>query len=80
MRLKDRKRMSWAEILRNYPDQWLRLEDVEWEKDNDNSIVSAVVTRVGKPTAQDEFDAMDGKSVERFADSGRVFYVGGFTL
>ena len=59
------ERMPWKDIKQAYPDRWVRLEDVEWE-DNGVDVVSAVVTRVGKPTAMDLRDAMSGKSVERF--------------
>ena len=69
-------RMSWDEIVRTYPEQWVRLENVVWEPDNDSSVVSAVVTRVGDPSIQDLRDAMQSRSVERFTETKQNMHLG----
>lgn len=35
-------RMTWSEIKKNYPDQWVGLTDVDWE--NEATVASAVVS------------------------------------
>lgn len=40
---KNLERLSWDDILRSYPDQWVGLTDVEWEPDNSATVKSAVV-------------------------------------
>ena len=37
------KRMTWKEIEETYPDQWVGLTDVEWDKPGGANVVSAVV-------------------------------------
>ena len=74
------ERMTWKEIVHTFPEQWVRLEDVEWEPDNDSSVVSAVVTRVGEPSIQDFRDAMQSRSVERYTETGKTFYSGVATI
>ena len=72
-------RMTWNEIVENYPESWVRLEDVEHTPGNDATVVSAIVTRVGDPSDQDIFDAMDGRSEEKYTYGGSVIRVGGVT-
>lgn len=69
-------RMSWNDIVTAYPEQWVRLDDVEWEPDNDSSVVSAVVAHVGEPTIQDYREAMSGRSALRFTETGRALHTG----
>lgn len=42
------KRMTWQEIAKAYPDQWVGLTDVEYEPDNYSTIKSAVVIYTNK--------------------------------
>ena len=72
-------RMTWGEIVNRYPESWVRLEDVEHAEGNSATVVSAVVTRVGDPSDQDIFDAMDGLSEERYTYGGNIVRVGGVT-
>ena len=37
------ERMTWSEIAKTYPNQWVGLTDVEREPDNYSTIKSAVV-------------------------------------
>ncbi len=39
------KRMTWNEIQKEYPDQWVGLSDVEWDG---STVVSAIVKFTGK--------------------------------
>ncbi len=41
------KRMTWAEIKENYPDQWVGLSKVEWDGHAPN-VQSAIVEYAGK--------------------------------
>lgn len=75
-----RDRLSWQEIVKRYPESWVRLEEVEHAEANSATVVSAVVTRVGEPSDQDIFDAMDGISEERYTYGGSVVRVGGVTV
>lgn len=43
------ERKTWADIVKEYPSQWVGLTDVEWEPDNDATVASAVVKYTGKP-------------------------------
>lgn len=43
------ERLTWEQIQEKYPDQWVGLIDVEYEPDNDATIVSAVVKVYDKP-------------------------------
>lgn len=40
-------RMTWSEIEKKYPGQWIGLTDVKWE--NESNVESAVVSYVGIP-------------------------------
>ena len=73
------RRMRWDEIVANYPESWVRLEEVEHAPGNDATVVSAVVTRVGDPSDQDIVDAMNGQSEEKYTYGGSILRVGGLT-
>ena len=70
------ERLTWEEIVRRYPDQWVGLKDVEWEPDNDATISSAVVYRVGNPTDEDVMRAISGAAYERYTTPDRVLQMG----
>ena len=42
------ERLTWEQIQEKYPDQWVGLSEVEYEPDNDATIVSAVVQYTDK--------------------------------
>ena len=52
------QRLSWEEIKQQYPEQWVRLENVEWVPGNDATVNSAVVTKSGNITTQERIDAV----------------------
>ena len=39
------KRLTWSEIQKEYPDQWVGLTDVEWKG---STVISAIVRYIGK--------------------------------
>ena len=39
------KRLTWDEIQKQYPDQWVGLSDVEWKG---STVISAIVKYIGK--------------------------------
>ena len=69
-------RLTWEQIKEEHPEQWVRLEGVEWIPGNDATISSAVVTKFGEITTQDRRDAMDGKCVVIYVDTGKYFHSG----
>lgn len=42
------ERLTWEEIQERYPDQWVGLEEVEYEPDNDATIKTAIVKYTDK--------------------------------
>lgn len=46
------ERMSWEEIQKKYPDQWVGLVETEYEPDNDATIKSAVVKYTDKSKSE----------------------------
>lgn len=43
---KNTERMSWDKIKEKYPDKWVGLTEVKWEKPNSPNVESAVVSYV----------------------------------
>ena len=57
------KRMTWDEIAKTYPDQWVGLSEVEWDKPEGANVVSAVVKYTDK-TPDELYDMqIDGQDV-----------------
>lgn len=54
--MSENKRLTWNDIQKQYPDQWLGLTEVEYELDNDAAIKSAIVTYTDK--SKDELTLM----------------------
>lgn len=73
-------RLKWNDIVSQFPNTWVRLEEVEWNPTNDNDVVSAVVTRVGEATPADISDAIKGRSVERFTSVNTSPQIGAVLL
>lgn len=74
------ERLSWNEIVQLYPNQWVRLSDVEWEPDNAATVRSAVVEQVGNPTEQDWIDVGLGRSVVEYTTPNRVPTMGALMI
>ena len=72
------KRMTWQEIIQQYPDQWLGLSEVEHESDNASTIKSAVVRYAGK--SKNELTLMQikskGKFLARYTNPNKLFQLG----
>lgn len=58
--MSENKRLTWCEIAKRYPDQWVGLTEAEYEPDNDATIKSAVVTYTDK--SKEELTIMTLKS------------------
>lgn len=59
------KRLSWEEIKRRYPDQWVGLTDVEWK--NESNIISAVVKYTDKTSTElGLMQIQDGNLVSKY--------------
>lgn len=73
------ERMTWDEIMKKYPDQWVGLTDVEW--DNASTVKAAVVKYSDK--SKDELFGMqlDGEiQTSEYTTPNNIFSVGGLTL
>ena len=72
------KRMSWAEIVAKYPDQWVGLTDVEYEPDNTATIKSAVVKYNDKTKNELTLEQIQtgGKMLARYTTPDNVFVLG----
>lgn len=70
------ERLTWKEIQQKYPDQWVGLTDVEYDKDN-VTVISAVVKVLGKTAAELGFMALD-KEIQMpcYTTPDRAFQMG----
>ena len=72
------ERMSWEEIQKKYPDQWVGLVETEYEPDNDATIKSAVVKYTDK--SKSELTRMqiqtNGKILGRYTTPEHIFQLG----
>ena len=50
MKKKMKERLTWDEIEKRYPDQWVGLTDVEWK--NEANVKSAVVSYTDKTSSE----------------------------
>lgn len=72
------ERMTWSEIAKAYPNQWVGLTDVEREPDNYSTIKSAVVlyTDRSKDDLLLEQIQTNGKIVARYTNPNALFQLG----
>ena len=72
------ERMTWSEIAKAYPNQWVGLTEVEYKPDNDATIQSAVVlyTDWSKDDLQMEQFKTDGKILARYTNPNKLFQLG----
>ena len=72
------ERLTWEEIEKKYPDQWVGLTEVEYEPDNDATIKSAVVKYVDK--SKDELTLIqiqtNGQILGRYTTPDNIFQLG----
>ncbi len=69
-------RLTWEQIKTKYPNQWVRLENVEWKPENDATVNSAIVAKAGDVSTQDRCDAVKGKCFVIYVDDGNCFHTG----
>ena len=71
-------RMTWEEIQKKYPDQWVGLVDVEWCPDNTATVKSAVIKYTDK--SKDELKMMQiqthGEILGRYTTPDNIFQLG----
>ncbi len=74
------KRMTWPEIAKAYPDQWVGLTDVEYEPDNYSTIKSAVVTYTGRSKDDLLLEQIQtgGKVMAEYTNPNKLFQMGVF--
>ena len=72
------ERMTWPEIAKAYPNQWVGLTDVEREPDNYSTIKSAVVlyTNRSKDDLLLEQVQTNGKMIARYTNPNAIFQLG----
>ncbi len=72
------ERMTWPEIAKAYPNQWVGLTDVEREPDNYSTIKSAVVlyTDRSKDDLLLEQVQTNGKMIARYTNPNAIFQLG----
>lgn len=56
------KRMTWDEIEKQYPDQWVGLSNVEWE--DGANVRSAIVEYAGKSSTEPLRRQIAGEDIE----------------
>ena len=74
---KETKRKTWHEIVDEYPDMWVYLSDVQWEKDNDATIESAIVSKASRLPCDEMLpDVFGGKFFEAFTTANQALSMG----
>ena len=70
------ERMTWKEIQKKYPDQWVGLSDVKYVDDDGITIESAIVQYFDKPKADLTRMALRGEVVSRYTTPDHVLQLG----
>ena len=70
------ERLTWDEIVEQYPDQWVGLTEVEWMPDNRSSILSAVVSYTDTPRKELTRMMLEDKIVACYTTPDRAFQLG----
>lgn len=72
------ERLTFRQIAEKYPDQWVGLDEIEWEPDNSSTVKSAIVRFTDK--SADELTEMqiqtDGKIMAIYTTPDNVFQLG----
>ncbi len=72
------ERMTWEEITKKYPNQWVGLDDVEWDAPDGATVISAIVCYTGK--TKSELTRMQietkGKIIARHTDPNGILFSG----
>ena len=70
------ERLSWDEIAEKYPDQWVGLEAVEFEPDNDATVKSAIVKYTGLSKDELLHKMMQGEILSLYTTPDSLFQLG----
>ena len=72
------KRLTWDEIQKEYPMQWVGLTDVQWDKDNNTDVESAIVSYHGlqKTEATSMMYKTKGAVIARYTEPNKVLFMG----
>lgn len=70
------ERLTWAEIQKKYPDQWVGLVDVEWYPDNTATVKSAIVKYTDKPKDELTMMMLHGEVEARYTTPDNLFQLG----
>ena len=69
-------RMTWEEIQKKYPDQWVGLVDVKYVDDDGISVESAVVKYTDKSKSDLTRLALKGEIIFRYTTPNNIFQMG----
>ena len=69
-------RMTWEEIQKKYPDQWVGLVDVKYVDDDGISVESAVVKYTDKSKSDLTRLALKGEIISRYTTPDNIFQMG----
>ena len=69
-------RMTWEEIQKKYPDQWVGLVNVKYVDDDGISVESAEVKYTDKPKAELTRLMLDGEIISRYTTPDNLFQMG----
>ena len=70
------ERMTWKEIQKKYPDQWVGLTDVKYIDNDGISIESAVIKYLDKTKGELTRLALQGEIVSRYTTPDHIFQLG----
>ena len=70
-------RMTWDEIKKAYPAQFVYLSDVVWDKKNDSTVLSAIVEYASEqPDSKYQIRAMKGELFQDYTAPGTTLHFG----
>ena len=69
-------RMTWEEIQKKYPDQWVGLVDVKYVDDDGISVESAVVKYTDKSKSDLTRLVLNGEIISRYTTPDNIFQMG----
>jgi len=69
-------RMTWEEIQKKYPDQWVGLVDVKYVDDDAISVESAVVKYTDKSKSDLTRLVLKGEIISRYTTPDNIFQMG----
>jgi len=70
------ERMTWDEIQKKYPDQWVGLVDVEWCSDNSATVKTAIVKYIDKSKDELTMMMLHGEVDARYTTPDNLFQLG----